>query len=114
MSPSSARKSHKGRALALDSRREVLGGEYPDIKARFFPVMCQQCGHAPCEPVCPFLRPIAVMKRSQRPGLQSMCGTRYCANNCPYIARVFNWFNPSFPDPLVEQLNPDVTVRSRG
>jgi molybdopterin-containing oxidoreductase family iron-sulfur binding subunit len=41
-------------------------------------------------------------------------GTRYCSNNCPYDARVFNWRDPKFEGPLDLQLNPDVTVRSKG
>ncbi|MFU8772542.1 MAG: 4Fe-4S dicluster domain-containing protein [Anaerolineales bacterium] len=89
-------------------------GEYPNIKARFMPVMCQQCGSAPCEPVCP------VFATYHSPGginaqVYSRCiGTRYCGNACPYKVRTYNWFRPEFPDLLTEQLNPDVTVRSRG
>jgi molybdopterin-containing oxidoreductase family iron-sulfur binding subunit len=41
-------------------------------------------------------------------------GTRYCANNCPYTVRYFNWFSPEFPEPLQRQLNPDVSVRTAG
>jgi molybdopterin-containing oxidoreductase family iron-sulfur binding subunit len=39
---------------------------------------------------------------------------RYCANNCPYRVRFFNWYEPDFPAPLEQQLNPDVTVRKKG
>ena len=89
-------------------------GEYPNVKARFMPVMCQQCTEAPCEPVCPvfatYHNPEGVNAQ-----IYSRCiGTRYCGIACPYKVRTFNWFRPEFPPPLTEQLNPDVTVRSRG
>ncbi len=90
-------------------------GEYPNLRARFMPVLCQQCERAPCEPVCPVFATYHSVREHLNIQVYNRCiGTRYCANNCPYIARVFNWFNPYFPEPLNEQLNPDVTVRSRG
>jgi molybdopterin-containing oxidoreductase family iron-sulfur binding subunit len=90
-------------------------GEYPDVKARFMPVLCQQCGHAPCEPVCPTFATYHSDTQDLNVQVYNRCiGTRYCANNCPYSARIFNWFEPYFPDPMQEQLNPDVTVRGRG
>jgi molybdopterin-containing oxidoreductase family iron-sulfur binding subunit len=92
-------------------------GEYPNLIVRFTPIMCQQCGVAPCEPVCPVYA--TVHSEAEQVNLQvyNRCvGTRYCGNNCPYIVRQFNWFDYAvqMPEPLNWQFNPDVTVRRRG
>ncbi len=89
-------------------------GEFPNVKARFLPVMCQQCGNAPCEPVCPVF---ATYHNNEGLNVQvyNRCvGTRYCQNNCPYHVRFFNYWQPVWPESLRNQLNPDVTVRHRG
>jgi len=89
-------------------------GEFPKVKARFIPILCQHCGNAPCEPVCPVY---ATYHNDQGLNVQvyNRCvGTRYCINNCPYQVRFFNWWEPQWPNTLQNQLNPDVTVRSRG
>ena len=89
-------------------------GEFPNVKARFLPVLCQQCGNAPCEPVCPVF---ATYHNNEGLNVQvyNRCvGTRYCQNNCPYHVRFFNFWEPVWPESLRNQLNPDVTVRSRG
>ena len=89
-------------------------GEFPDVKARFIPILCQHCDDAPCEPVCPVA---ATYHNAEGLNVQvyNRCiGTRFCANNCPYHARFFNFWEPAWPESLKNQLNPDVTVRSRG
>jgi molybdopterin-containing oxidoreductase family iron-sulfur binding subunit len=89
-------------------------GEWPNVKARFMPMLCQHCDNAPCEPVCPVY---ATYHNTEGLNVQvyNRCvGTRFCANNCPYVVRFFNFWEPAFPNSLKNQLNPDVTVRSRG
>jgi molybdopterin-containing oxidoreductase family iron-sulfur binding subunit len=89
-------------------------GEFPDVKARFIPMLCQHCENAPCEPVCPVY---ATYHNNEGLNVQvyNRCiGTRFCANNDPYNVRFFNYWEPVWPESMRNQLNPDVTVRSRG
>jgi molybdopterin-containing oxidoreductase family iron-sulfur binding subunit len=89
-------------------------GEYPNVKARFMPVLCQQCTEAPCEPVCPVFATYHSPEGLNAQIYNRCIGTRFCGSACPYKVRVYNWFRAEFPEPLTEQLNPDVSVRTRG
>ncbi|HZS50885.1 MAG TPA: 4Fe-4S dicluster domain-containing protein [Bryobacterales bacterium] len=89
-------------------------GEFPDVKVKYMPVLCQQCDEAPCEPVCPVY---ATYRNPEGLNVQvyNRCvGTRYCGNNCPYSVRFFNFFPPQWDAPLELQHNPDVAVRMVG
>jgi len=120
-------RSHDMHWLRID-RYHTGDVNNPDVT--FQPMLCQHCDNAPCENVCP----VSATNHSTD-GLNQMAynrciGTRYCANNCPYKVRRFNWFDYMGSDawgsvndedslnrldPLARMvLNPDVVTRSRG
>lgn len=104
----------KGRAFRWIRVERYWEGEYPNIKARFTPILCQHCEEAPCEPVCPVYATYHNSEGLNAQVYNRCIGVRYCANNCPYNVRFFNWFDPNWDAPLEQQLNPDVSVRSKG
>ena len=111
---------HRGREMTwMRIERYWEGGAAPGepIEARFVPMLCQHCANAPCEPVCPVYAAYHTADGLNGQIYNRCVGTRYCANNCPYKVRYFNWYKyneHAWPEPLNLQLNPDVTVRARG
>lgn len=108
---------------AFETYKKVETPAYENPQVAFQPVMCQHCNHAPCETVCP-VAATSHGRQGQNHMVYNRCvGTRYCANNCPYKVRRFNWFlyseNDEFDYNMNNDLgrmvlNPDVVVRSRG
>lgn len=110
-----------GLSRAETYRRLETEAENPEVT--FQPMMCQHCNHAPCETVCPVAATTHGRQGQNQMTYNRCVGTRYCANNCPYRVRRFNWFNYSnnneFDFNMNNEygkmvLNPDVVVRSRG
>ncbi len=103
----------EGREMAWLSVERYLD---PDDMTRvtFLPLMCQHCDNAPCEAVCPVYAPHHGKEGMNNQIYNRCIGTRFCSQNCPYKVRRFNWFDWEHPKPMALQLNPNVTVRSKG
>lgn len=104
----------KGRVNDWIRVKTVEEGEYPNIKTRYMPLLCNHCDNPPCTKVCPVR---ATYKNDEGIVAQvypRCIGCRYCTVACPYSVKVFNWYAPEFPEEYTKTLNPDVSVRLKG
>lgn len=109
-----AEQSAMGRMMDWIRIERMFHGEYPNVQTMFVPMLCQQCGTAPCESVCPVFAAVGTHDGLNGQIYNRCVGTRLCANNCPYHVRMYNFVQPKWPREMVNLLNPDVSVRNEG
>lgn len=109
-----AEQAAMGRLMDWLRIERIHHGHFPHVHVDFIPMLCQQCGTAPCESVCPVFAAVHTHDGLNGQIYNRCIGTRVCANNCPYHVRMFNFVYPTWPTPMEKLLNPDVTVRNEG
>jgi molybdopterin-containing oxidoreductase family iron-sulfur binding subunit len=110
-------KGHAMHWLRIERYWDEADKDFPESGASFLPMMCQQCGAATCEPVCPVAATYHTPDGLNAQVYNRCIGSRYCSNNCPFRVRYFNFYSyyeSSWPEPLNMQLNPDLSVRDKG
>ncbi|MDP2308232.1 MAG: 4Fe-4S dicluster domain-containing protein [Pseudomonadota bacterium] len=106
--------TRKGRVMSWIRMDRFWEGEGEHQDVRHMPSLCQHCAHAPCEGVCPVLATYHNLDGLNAMIYNRCVGTRYCANNCPYTARRFNFHSWEWPESMHLMLNPDVSTREMG
>lgn len=109
-----AEQAAMGRMMDWLRIERIHEGVYPHVHADFIPMLCQHCGAAPCESVCPVFASVHTHDGLNGQIYNRCIGTRICGNNCPYHVRMFNMTKPTWPEPMHKLLNPDVSVRDEG
>ena len=112
---SSPKDAEEGRVMMWMQLITEIEGEFPHFeKTRFIPRPCMHCDNPPCTKVCPtkatYKNPEGLVAQ-----IYGQCiGCRYCANNCPYTVKYFNWYKPEWPEEMHHGFNPDVSIRPKG
>ena len=106
--------AEKGRVISWNQVMSSVEGEYPRVSMRYIPMPCMHCDHPPCVQVCPveatYQNPEGIVAQ-----IYNRCiGCRYCTVACPYTRRFFNWYDPSWPEVMKRQFNPEVSIRPKG
>ncbi|MBL6963197.1 MAG: 4Fe-4S dicluster domain-containing protein [Bacteroidetes bacterium] len=113
----------KGRSMAWMKIQRFYEGETDNPLIRFLPVLCQQCDNAPCESVCPVSAVSSSTEGLNQQNYSRCIGARFCATNCPYLSRTFNYKNYTYENPHSPHmsdktgrlmLNPEVSTREKG
>ena len=102
-----------GRAVLWNEVLPFLEGEYPNVTATLVPRPCQHCDNPPCIKVCPVKATFINEEGIVEVDYQRCIGCRMCTVACPYEIRYFNWYAPTWPEPLTAHLNPDTETAPR-
>ncbi|NOY27029.1 MAG: 4Fe-4S dicluster domain-containing protein [Oligoflexia bacterium] len=112
--PSDAAVTAMGRTLTWIQVVTDVEGTWPEVRQKQYPLLCLHCDNPPCIKVCP-VSATYIDDEGIVGQIYNRCiGCRYCTNACPYSVKLFNWFDPKWPDGMDRRLNPDVSVRPRG
>ena len=106
--------AEKGRVISWNQVISFVEGERPGGAPRYIPMPCMHCDHTPCVQVCPVKATYKNQEGLVAQIYNRCIGCRYCTVACPYTRRFFNWYDPSWPEVMKRQMNPEVSIRPKG